>query len=156
MQSTSMIKVALEEHQECLIPRWTGREFQESDKETVIINGGVLEQWRTSPTLYGLLVSSSGRIDVGVDKRIAQGIRDLWWAKEGCFPWQEPISLVRKRKIYNASSLLYRAECWTPLNRHKKLTTFHHRCTQNILRVYSRQHWMNHTTMAEVRRSWAD
>ena len=45
--------------------------------------------------------------------------------------------------------LLYGAECWVPLRRHrKKMDTFHHICIRTILRISNQQQWSEQTTMA--------
>ena len=53
--------------------------------------------------------------------------------------------------------LLYRAECWVPLRRHRnKLDTFHHLCIRTILGISNLQPWSEHITMVEVWKKWGD
>lgn len=136
----------------------TGRLVEESDKLPIAISGGGIRAVDEFPYL-GSIVASSGRMDVDVDKRIAQASKAFGALRKAVF-LDKNLSLATKRKIYNAcvlSVLLYGAECWTPLRKHeRRLNTFHHRCVRTILGISNRQQWTNHIAMAEVRKRWGD
>ena len=90
----------------------------------------------------GIIIASSGTMDVDVDRRIVQATKALGALTKSVF-LNTNLSLCTKRKVYNAcvlSVLLYGAECWTPLCKHeKRLNTFHHRCIKIILGITNRQ-----------------
>ena len=136
----------------------TGRLVDESDKEPIILVGGDIEAVDEFPYL-GSLITSSGRMDMDIDRRIAQASKAFGALRKAVF-LDRNLSLSTKRRIYTAcvlSVLLYGAECWTPLVKHyRKLNTFHHRCIRIILGITNRQQWFQHITMAEVRRRWGD
>ena len=136
----------------------TGRLVEESDREVITTDGGDIEAEDEFPYL-GSLIASSGRMDVDVDKRVAQASKAFGALRKAVF-LDRNLSLSTKRRPYNAcvlSVLLYGAECWTPLRKHiKKLNTFHHRCIRIILGISNRKQWTEHITMAEVRRRWGD
>ena len=70
------------------------------------------------------------------------------------------LTLRTKKMVYEAcvlSVLLYGAECWVPLRRHRRrLNSFHNQCIRIILGVSNRQQWSQRITMAELRRRWGD
>ena len=106
----------------------TGRLVEESDREVITIDGGDIEAVDEFPYL-GSLIASSGRMDVDVDKRVAQASKVFGALRKAVF-LDRNLSLSTKRRPYNAcilSVLLYGTKCWTPLRKHiKKLNTFHH------------------------------
>ena len=134
----------------------TGRLVEESDRKVITIDSGDIEAVDEFPYL-GSLIASSGRMDVDVDKRVAQASKAFGALRKAVF-LDRNLSLSTKRRPYNACVLpvlLYGAECWTTLTKHiKKLNTFHHRCIRIILGISNRKQWTEHITMAEVRRRW--
>ena len=136
----------------------SGRSVEESDREPIAIEGGVIDAVDKFPYL-GSLISNSGRMDVDVDRRIAQASKAFGGLRKAVFS-DRNLRLSTKRWVYDAcvlSVLLYGAECWVPLRKHvKRLNTFHHRCIRIILGISSRQQWEERITMAEVRRRWGD
>ena len=134
----------------------TGRLVEESDREPIALEGGDISAVEEFPYL-GSLMASSGRMDVDVDRRVAQASRAFGAMRKAVF-MDRNLSLTTKRKLYNAcvlSVLLYGAECWIPLRKHtRKLNTFHHRCIRIILCISNRKQWSEHITMNEVRGRW--
>ena len=70
------------------------------------------------------------------------------------------LTLRTKKMVYEAcvlSVLLYGAECWVPLRRHRRrLNSFHNWCIRIFLGVGNWQQWSQRITMAELRRRWGD
>ena len=103
----------------------------------------------------GSLVTSNGRIDAEIEKRIANASRAFGALRQAVFN-DAHLSVATKQKVYRPcvlSVLLYRGECWTPLKRHLKgLNSFHHRC---ICMVLQRQ-WEERISSAAVREQWSD
>ena len=68
--------------------------------------------------------------------------------------------LRTKKMVYEAcvlSVLLYGAECWVPLRRHRRRSnSFHNWCIRIFLGVSNWQQWSQRITMAELRRRWGD
>ena len=128
-----------------------GRLVYESDQEPIALVGGDVVAVDDFPYLCSV-IAGSGRMDVDVDRRVAQAFGAL---RKAVF-LDKNLSLGTKRKLYNAcvlSVLLYGAECWIPLRKHvRKLNTFHHRCIRIILGISNKQQWSERITMAEVRR----
>ena len=121
----------------------TGREATSSDRAPLPISGGEIEDIEEFPYL-GSLIAASGRMDMEVEKRIAQASRAFGALRKAVF-LEKNLSLKTKRAIYQAcvlSVLLYGSESWTPLSKHlKKLNSFHHRCVRIILGISNRQQW---------------
>ena len=136
----------------------SGRSVEESDREPIAIEGEMIDAVDKFSYL-GSLISNSGRMDVDVDRRIAQASKAFGALRKAVFS-DRNLRLSTKRRVYNACVLpvlLYGAECWVPLRKHmKKLNTFHHRCIRIILGISSRQQWEERITMAEVRQRWGD
>ena len=107
----------------------------------------------------GSLVDSSGKMDADVSRRVAQATKAFGALRKAVF-LDKDLKLSTKKRVYNAcvlSVLLYGAECWILLKRHKKrLNTSHHRCIRTIIGISNRQQWSERITMAEVRRIWGD
>ena len=136
----------------------TGRLVEEGDQESVALDGGDIEVVSKFPYL-GSLIADSGRMDVDVDRRVAQASKAFGALRKSVF-LENSLSLATKRKLYNAcvlSVLLYGSESWIPLRKHeKKMNSFHHRCVRTILGISNRQQWSERITMQEVRRRWGD
>ena len=107
----------------------------------------------------GSVITSSERMTVEVDKRVAQASRTFGALRKAVFI-DKHLKISTKRIIYKVcvmSVLFYGAECWVLLRKQeKKLNTFHHQCIRSILGISNRQQWSEHITMAEVRRRWGD
>ena len=107
----------------------------------------------------GSKIGKSGKVDMDVDRRIAQASKAFGALRKSVF-MDKNLTLTTKRRLYDAcvvSVLLYGAECCTPLRKHeKKLNTFHHRCIRTILGISNRKQWTEHITMEEIRRRWGD
>ena len=107
----------------------------------------------------GSVVAASGRIDSDIDNRIAKASKAFGALRRAVF-LDKNLTLRTKQKIYQAcvlSVLLYGAECWILLRKHKrKLNSFHHRCIRIILGISNRQQWSSHISMAEIRMRWGD
>ena len=136
----------------------TGRLVEEGDQESVALDGGDIEVVSEFPYL-GSLIADSGRMDVDVDRRVAQASKAFGALRKSVF-LDKSLSLATKRRLYNAcvlSVLLYSSECWIPSRKHeKKMNSFHHRCVRTILGISNRQQWSERITMQEVRRRWGD
>ena len=132
--------------------------LEEGDQESVALDSGDIEVVSEFPYL-GSLIADSGRMDVDVDRRVAQASKAFGALRKSVF-LDKSLSLVTKWRLYNAyvlSVLLYGSECWIPLRKHeKKMNSFHHRCIRTILGISNRQQWSEHITMQEVRRRWGD
>ena len=135
-----------------------GRLVGESDQEPIALVGGDVVTVDDFPYL-GSVIAGSGRLDVDVDRRVAQASKAFGALRKAVF-LDKNLSLGTKRKLYNAcvlSVLLYGAECWIPLRKQvRKLNTFYHRCIRIILGISNKQQWSKRITMAEVRRQWGD
>ena len=70
-------------------------------------------------TYLGSVVSSNGRIDAEVDKRIANASKAFGALHHAVFN-DRNLTTNTKRQVYEACvlSILYGSECWTPLRRH--------------------------------------
>ena len=90
----------------------------------------------------GSLVASSGRIDIEVDRHIANAAKAFEALRHAIF-MDKNLTINTKWWVYQAcvlSVLLYGSECWTPLRRHlKKLNDFHHHCIRTIVGITRRQ-----------------
>ena len=121
------------------------------------LDGGDIEVVSEFPYL-GSLIADSGRMDVDMDRQVAQASKAFGARRKSVF-LDKSLSLATKRRLYNAcvlSVLLYGSECWIPLRKHeKKMNSFYHRCVWTILGISNRQQWSEHITMQEVRR-WGD
>ena len=135
----------------------TGRMVEEEDKEYIALDGGSIEVVEEFPYL-GSIIDSSGKMEVDVDRRIAQASKAFGALRKSVF-LDKNLSLCTKRKVYNACVLsvsLYGADCWTPRCKHeKRLYTFHHRCIRIILGI-TKQQWTERITMKELRGRWGD
>ena len=131
----------------------SGREMAEGDKEPIDMGEEEIGVVKEFPYL-GSVVAASGRIDSNIDNRIAKATKAFGALRRAVF-LDKNLTLRTKQKIYQAcvmSVLLYGAECWILLRKHKrKLNNFHHRCIRNILGISNRQQWSSHITMAEIR-----
>ena len=136
----------------------TGRLVEENDRAPAALEGGDIQMVDEFSCL-GSVITSSGRMTVEVDKRVAQALRAFGALRKAVFI-DKHLKITTKRKIYNAcvmSVLLYGAECWVLLKKQeKKLNIFHHRYIGSILGISNRQQWSEHITMAEVRGRWGD
>ena len=106
----------------------TGRLVEESDRDSVALDGGDVNVVCEFPYL-GSLIADSGRMDVDVDRRVAQASKAFGALRKSVF-MDKNLSLATKRKVYNAcvlSVLLYGSECWVPLRMHERINSFHHR-----------------------------
>ena len=132
----------------------TGRLVEEGDQESVALDGGDIEVVSEFPYL-GSLIADSGRMDMDVDRQVAQASKAFGALRKSVF-LDKSLSLATKRRLYNAcvlSVLLYGSECWIPLRKHeKKMNSFHYRCVRTILGISNRQQWSECITMQEVRR----
>ncbi len=84
----------------------TGRIAEDSDRDPIEVDGGMIDSVREFPYL-GSLIADSGRIDV--EKSIAKASRDFGALRKAVFQ-DKNLTLVTKRKVYQAcvlSVLLY-------------------------------------------------
>ena len=136
----------------------TGRLVEESDRDSVALDGGEVNVVCEFPYL-GSLIADSGRMDMDVDRRVAQASKAFGALRKSVF-MDKNLSLATKRKVYNAcvlSVLLYGSECWVPLRMHeRRINSFHHRCIRIVLGISNHQQWVQRINMAEVRRRWGD
>ena len=136
----------------------TGRQASTDDRASIDINNNTFEHVQDFSYL-GSIVSSSGRVDVDVDKRIAQSAKAFGALRKAVFK-DKNLTLTTKRTVYQAcvlSVLLYGAECWVPLRKHlQKLESFHNRCIRAILGITHDMQWKQHISSEEVRRRWRD
>ena len=136
----------------------TGRLVEESDRDGVALDGGEVNVVCEFPYL-GSLIADSGRMDVDVDRRVAQASKAFGALRKSVF-MDKNLSLATKRTVYNAcvlSVLLYGSECWVPLRMHeRRINSFHHRCIRIVLGISNHQQWVQRINMAEVRRRWGD
>ena len=107
----------------------------------------------------GSLVSSNGKIDAEIEKRIVNAFRAFGVLRQAVFR-NAHLSVATKQKVYQASVLsvlLYGGESWTPLKRHlKKLNSFHHRCIRTVLGITNQRQWEKQISSAAVRQQWGD
>ena len=123
----------------------TGRLVDESDKEPIILVGGDIEAVDEFPYL-GSLITSSGRMDMDIDRRIAQASKAFGALRKAVF-LDRNLSLSTKRRIYTAcvlSVLLYGAECWTPLVKHYRKHT-HTNTTHTQTHTHTKHTHTTHT-----------
>ena len=130
----------------------------EVDLQPITLESGEIETVSEFQYL-GSLIASSGRMDAEIEQRVARASRAFGALRKAVF-LDKNLKSSTKRKIYNAcvlSVLMYGAECWVPLRKHRgKLDVFHHRCIRTILGISNRQQWSEQITMTEVRRRWGD
>ena len=136
----------------------SGRETAEDDEEPIDMGEEEIGAVKEFPYL-GSVVAASGRIDSDIDNRIAKASKAFGALRRAVF-LDKNLTLRTKQKIYQAcvlSVLLYGAECWILLRKHKrKLNSAHHRCIRIILGISNRQQWSSHISMAEIRMRWGD
>ena len=136
----------------------TGRLVEESDREVITIDGGDIEAVDEFPYL-GSLIASSGRMDVDVDKRVAQASKVFGALRKAVF-LDRNLSLSTKRRLYNACVLSLNTAVWSrmldpsqeALQEVEHLSSSMH---QDHFGYLHRKKWISHITMAEVRR-WGD
>ena len=120
-----------------------GHDVQEEEKAPIHLEGGEIEHVDSFAYL-GSVVSSNGRIDAEVDRRIANASKAFGALHNAVFN-DRNLTTSTKRQVYEAcvlSILLYGSECWTPLRRHlNRLNAFHHQCIRIILGITSLQQW---------------
>ena len=118
-----------------------GHDVQEEVKGPMHLEDGEIEHV-DSFTYLGSVVSSSGRIDAEVDRRIANASKAF-----GIFIIfiDRNLTTNTKCQVYEAcvlSILLYRSQCWTSLHRYlNRLNALHYRCIRIILGITSMQQW---------------
>ena len=101
----------------------------------------------------GSLIAENDRIDSEVDKRIANASKAFRALRQAVFK-DAHLSTNTMRKVYQAcdlSVLIYGGECWTPLRKHLKMNTFHHRCICTVLRITNRRQWEECISSQKVR-----
>ena len=107
----------------------------------------------------GSVILSSGRVQPGIDKRIAQASPAFGALHQPVFNSRD-LRVETKRKMYPAcilSILLRGAECWTLLRKDlKRLDSFHHKCIRSTLGIPNQQQWDNHITSHSIRQQWGD
>ena len=135
-----------------------GYGVEEEELLPMSIDGGNIECVTEFPYL-GSLIAANGRIDVEIDKRIANASKAFGALRQSVFK-NVQLSITTKRQVYNAcvlSVLLYGGECWIPLGRHlKRMNTFHHRCIRTMLGITNRQQWEQRISSANTREQWGD
>ena len=135
-----------------------GREVTPEDMSPLSVGGEEIESVSEFPYL-GSVVSSDGRMELDVNRRITQASKAFGALRKSVF-MDKDLQVVTKRKVYQAcvlSVLLYGSECWTPLKKQlKRLDSFHNRCVRTILGITNKQQWEQHITSSEVRRRWGD
>ena len=119
----------------------TGRSVEVCNQEPIGLEGGDIEAVNEFPYL-GSPMARSGRMDVDIDRRVAQVSKPFGALRKAVF-MDRNLSLSIKKRIYNAcviSVLMHGAECWIPLKKHdRKLSTFHHRCIRIILVISNKR-----------------
>ena len=107
----------------------------------------------------GSIIESSGKMDVDVDRRIAQTSKAFGALRISVF-LDKNLSLCTKRKVYYVVTCLccYMVQNAGPLSakHEKKINTFHHRCIRIILGITNRQQWTERITMKELRWRWGN
>ena len=107
-----------------------GREVTAEDKTPLSVCGEEIESVSEFQYL-GSIVSSCGRMEVDMSRRIAQASKAFGALRRSVF-MDKDLRVTTKCKVYQAcvlSVLLYGSECWTPLKKQlKKLDSFHNRC----------------------------
>ena len=136
----------------------SGREATEVDKAPIRV--GEEEVGNVSQFTYlGSVITSSGRVELDVNRRVAQASKAFGALRKAVFG-NKDLRVETKRAVYQAcilSVLLYGSECWTPLKRDlRRLNSFHHRCIRSILGMSRRQQWTQHVTSGELRQRWGD
>ena len=94
----------------------TGFGLGDADREPIVVGESEIGCVDEFPYL-GSMVSSSGRMDVEVDRRIASASKAL---RHAVFT-DHTLNTTTKRKVYQACVLpvlLYGCECWTPMRHH--------------------------------------
>ena len=118
-----------------------GSGIEDKDLQPIVTEGGEIENVKEFPYL-GSLIAENGRIDVEVDKCIANASKAFGALLQAVFK-DAHLSINTKRKVYHGcvlSVLMYGGECWTPLGKHlKKMNIFHHRCVHTVLRITNRR-----------------
>jgi len=136
----------------------TGFGLGDADREPIVVGESEIGCVDEFPYL-GSMVSSSGRMDVEVDRRIASASKAFGSLRHAVFT-DRTLNTTTKRKVYQACVLpvlLYGCECWTPMRRHlNRLNAFHHRCIRTIVGITSTQQWEQHITSARMRDLWGD
>ena len=136
----------------------TGYGVTDEDRAPIAVGDGMVECVDQFAYL-GSLVSSSGRIDAEVDRRIANASKAFGALRRAVFK-DSDLTITTKRRVYEAcvlSVLLYGAECWTLLCKHlNRLNAFHHRCIRTVLGITNKQQWEQHITSAMTRELWGD
>ena len=135
-----------------------GHGVTEEDMQPLALDDGSIELVKEFPYL-GSLMAENGRLNLEVDKRIANASKAFGALRRAVF-LDSHLSLATKRSIYRAcvlSVLLYGSECWVPLRRDvKKLNSFHHRCIRTILGITNLKQWEQRISSASVREQWGD
>ena len=136
----------------------SGREATAEDRAPIPTGDEQVESV-TEFSYLGSVISSSGRVQPDIDKRIAQASRAFGALRQPVFNNRD-LRVETKRKVYQAcvlSILLYGAECWTPLRKDlKRLESFHHRCIRRTLGITNQQQWDERITSQSIRRQWGD
>ena len=136
----------------------SGREARAEDSAPIPTGDEQVESV-TEFTYLGSVISSTGRMQPDIDKRIAQASRAFGALRQPVFNNRD-LRVETKREVYQAcvlSILLYGAECWTPLRKDlKRLDSFHHRCIRKTLGITNQQQWDKHITSQSIRRQWGD
>ena len=99
----------------------SGREATEVDKAPIRV--GEEEVGNVSQFTYlGSVITSSGRVELDVNRRVAQASKAFGALRKAVFG-NKDLRVETKRAVYQAcilSVLLYGSECWTPLERSQK------------------------------------
>ena len=136
----------------------TGREATDTDRTPIPVGDEQIE-CVSEFSYLGSVISSSGRMQPDIDKRIAQASRAFGALRQPVFSNRD-LRVETKRKVCQAcvlSTLLYGAECWTPRRKDlKRLDSFHHRCIRNTLGISNQQQWDQHITSQSIREQWGD
>ena len=127
----------------------------EEDVEPITLEGGKIESVTEFLYLWSL-VADNGRIDVEVDKRIANALKAFGALRQAAFK-NKDISTGTKRLVYQACVLpvlLHGGECWTPLRKHlNQLNSFHKRCIRTALGITNKQQWENKSLQRKYEKS---
>ena len=105
----------------------------------------------------GSIIAADGRIDVEVDKHLANASKAFSALQKAIFT-NTNLSLTTKRQVYEAcvvSVLLYGGECWILLRKHLKwLHAFHHCCICTVLGITNMRQWEERITSRMIREQW--